>query len=64
MNNSSYSYWNNQPLSNIVESLRPNGINRNPLNVDSNNGLIRDGNTRAYILQENGININLLPRGE
>ncbi|MCU4539411.1 hypothetical protein KTI96_19990 [Acinetobacter bereziniae] len=64
MNSSSYSYWRNQPLREIVDSLRSNGINKNPLTVDPNNGLIREGNTRVYILQENGININLLPRGD
>ncbi|KAF1020130.1 MAG: putative deoxyribonuclease RhsC [Acinetobacter bereziniae] len=61
---SSYSYWRDQPLRDIVDSLRPNNSNKEPLTVNPRNGFIEQGNTRTFILQENGININLLPRSE
>jgi hypothetical protein len=43
----------------LVESLAPGA--ENPLSVSSD-GRIFDGNTRAYILQSRGVDINSLPR--
>ena len=60
MNGSSYSYWRGQSSQSIIESLRPrNGDNS--LMV-SPNGTVYGGNTRIYILEQRGINVNLLPR--
>jgi RHS repeat-associated protein len=55
----SYDYWSRQSTDDIIKSLRP-GSN-NPL-VAAPNGAIFDGNTRTYILERRGIDINSLPR--
>ncbi|KAF1026635.1 MAG: putative deoxyribonuclease RhsC [Acinetobacter bereziniae] len=57
---SSYEYWRGQPSNSIIESLRP-GNGNNSLMV-SPNGAVYGGNTRIYILEQRGINVNLLPR--
>jgi RHS repeat-associated protein len=56
---SSYSYWNNQPTSAIVQSLGP--YEPEPLRVGPN-GTIWQGNTRVFILQQRGYPVNSLPR--
>ena len=54
-----YAGLNEQSTQNLIDSLAPGS--KSPLTVTPD-GRIFDGNTRAYILQGRGININSLPR--
>ena len=53
-----YAYWQTQPTEYIIDSLGP-GANQ-PLRVRED-GLIFQGNTRAFILAERGVDIDKLP---
>jgi RHS repeat-associated protein len=55
----SYSYWSTQPNDVIIDSLKPGSTE--PLTVDSS-GTVWNGNTRTYILQERGVDVNSIPR--
>ena len=55
----SYRYWNNQPTSAIVQSLKPGEIDSLKVAPD---GRIFDGNTRTAILNARGVDVNALPR--
>lgn len=57
-NSSSVSYWKLQSDTAIAHSLRPGGPA--PLRVKSD-GTIMDGNTRIYVLELRGYDINKLP---
>ena len=54
-----YAWLNEQSTGDLVNSLAPGS--ESPLTVTPD-GRIFDGNTRAYILQGRGVNINALPR--
>lgn len=55
----SYEYWGKQSTPAIVNSLRPGAAN--PLLVRAD-GRIVQGNTRIYILENRGYDVNSLPR--
>ena len=56
-NKSGYEYWNNRSTQEIVDSLKPGS--EEPMVVRPD-GTILNGNTRALILEERGIDINSL----
>jgi hypothetical protein len=56
--NSSLDYWERQSTQNIVDSLRPG--ERFPLIVGPD-GAIMNGNTRVYVLQQRGYDVDTLP---
>ena len=54
-----YEYWTRQRTDDIVDSLRPEG--GAPLIVDDR-GLVWNGNTRIFIRQQRGYDVDSLPR--
>jgi hypothetical protein len=56
---SSLKYWGEQTTEGIVSSLRPGA--QEPLLVKAD-GTIMQGNTRIYVLQQRGYDVNSLPR--
>jgi hypothetical protein len=58
-NQSSYNYWSSKSTQEIVDSLKA-GQNE-PLIVKEN-GTVMQGNTRIFVLQERGFDVNSLPR--
>jgi hypothetical protein len=57
--NPNFEGLNNLPTQNLIDSLAPSA--ENPLQV-APDGRIFDGNTRTFILQNRGVDINSLPR--
>jgi uncharacterized protein RhaS with RHS repeats len=58
-NLSSYNYWSSKSTQEIINSLAPNGLE--PL-IANGSVTILNGNTRIFILQQRGVDINSLPR--
>ena len=57
---SSLDYWRKKDSNEIIESLKPNAGNKEPLTIKKD-GTIMQGNTRTKILEERGIDIDSLP---
>jgi RHS repeat-associated protein len=58
-NQSAVDYWSKQSTESIVESLRPGASQ--PLVVKPD-GTVVEGNTRISILEQRGVDVNILPR--
>ena len=58
MSQRSLAYWRNQRTADILESLLPGG--GDPLRVNDA-GVIMNGNTRCFVLQERGYDLTVLP---
>jgi len=58
-NKYSYDYWSRQSTGDILRSLQPG--QSEPLTVNPD-GSIAQGNTRVYVLEQRGIDVNSLPR--
>lgn len=58
-NQSSYRYWCSQNMQEIIESLRPG--TQEPLRAKQD-GTVMQGNTRVLILEQRGVDINVLER--
>ena len=55
----SLEHWRKQPTDAVIQSLQPGTIEALRVKPD---GRIMNGNTRVKVLEERGVDINVLPR--